>query len=410
MLGFYQHRPSQNLACFGNRHLNPKWIFGLEFAPDVTQALPQNVDSPGQTFVDYASILANVIQTTAPPVGSYWKARDNDGYGWTFDHLVDAGLQGSILQLNGAHVQPTTGISMSVWFNLDVFTANAVILGRGVIGGGYVFSTGAGGTLGAQVDNGASTFLLFPGGGFRAGVWYHLGQTWDGAVWNIYLNGAIVNSQALVGAFGIANNSKWRALGQWDDFGTPPQGKCRYPMVWRNRILTPADMYELATAPSPFNEGIRNTDIHNIMFALPAAPTPPTPVASAISVSDFLNRRVDPFLFSTAVAPGVTGPTRLFSTDLIQNRTGSHRTFIAYFLVSGGGPAYAGATLSFGSSPNYVDWSPAFDLSTLPVGGGVIYVPQTAYLYNDLTPIFVNPAGSPGPYAPLTITAYGWWI
>lgn len=416
---FQLGRPSQSQAFHGSRYVNPRWLPGLEFCPDIQRTIPSvpPANAPGATFPQ-SSVAApsQTVQMTGVNAVD-WQQRF-DGYGPVMAKILP-NVNGVISDVTGPPT-PTTGISMSVWYRADNLGTLTRCLGRGSSTRGYAFMCDIPHFF-FQVDNGGSAFLIYDGVP-SVGFWYHLAGTWDGITQISYMNGYFAKKQATAGPFQNGNGDRWGLHGVWSDFGNAQQGVARYGMVWRNRILTPAEIYDLYINPSPYIESPRDTNILNMAFVgPPIPPSPPTPRPAILDANDFLNKRHEQLCNITTINLD-GGPQALFTTNTVDFRAGSHRTFVAYVVVLGQtGLDYSGRTISFGSSSPaglslplvpYTDWlTPTVLPSSIPSTGYCFYVPQGAVTYGDGVTFYINPGlvAGPKPARTVTVQAFGWW-
>jgi hypothetical protein len=113
---------------------------------------------------------------------------------------------------NSSSVQILGNISLAAWTKLTALPAAAgydYVIGKGYDGTneGYYLryhNPGAGPLIECGVYNGGDSFvqLAVP---FAAGTMHHLACTYDGTNWNLYIDGALANSN--VGAFGALTTS-----------------------------------------------------------------------------------------------------------------------------------------------------------------------------------------------------------
>jgi hypothetical protein len=92
------------------------------------------------------------------------------------------------------------------------------------------------------------------------GVWHHLAYTWDGTTIYMYVDGVLTGTQAEGGSFQHGNGARWDSNVNTGSAANQP-GAVRFPMAWVDRILTPQDIHDLYTNPSPFQEGYLSQEV-----------------------------------------------------------------------------------------------------------------------------------------------------
>jgi len=286
--------------------------------------------------------------------------------------------------------------------NLRLFVTN--------LGAATCSFTVAGVTKSAATANGFVTTME---------VWRHYAATYDGALIRLYVDGVQVASSAAVGTPDPGAGRNWN-VGRSEALGASNGCMYRDCAVWNGRALS---AYEIGLAYQRESLMLDNAyqlgPGSQVIFAEPP-PAPPTPRPAIANANDFLNMRHDQF----CNVPGVRldlGPKVLFTTNTVDFRAGSHKTFIAYIVLLGqDGADYSGGVIRFGSSAfasldpipqPYSDWMGATPLpAAIPSTGFCFYVPQTAVTYADGIPFYVAPGvGSVGPLPPFQVQAFGWW-
>lgn len=253
------NRPSPFLGTT-QRYLDPRWASNLHLCVDETGELPQfDIGNALPTYIDHSPRGSAISIDDAVTFTSWmWTV---DGYGGRLACIRnDRGGQPSVnAPLSSFNPATHTSLSFCCWYYPETLGDYAVPIGAGVTANAYaVYATSSGGAI-ARVDDGAASEVT--GGVLALNTWRFFAVTWDGANVLFWQDGALVGITAAAGAPGIANGGHWRFPGGFEDTGNTQKGSTRYAMVWKDRVLTASDIYDLSRNPSPFMEGPTNSGI-----------------------------------------------------------------------------------------------------------------------------------------------------
>jgi hypothetical protein len=119
---------------------------------------------------------------------------------------VFSGIGSYVSVANGTGVQPTSGLTFSMWVYLDAMPGSNTTIGGNYNSGnpntGYQLIVGPGQTS-FRVGNTSVPFST----SLPVANWFHLTATWDGTAIKIFLNGTLENSTAFTGPLNYSSTS-----------------------------------------------------------------------------------------------------------------------------------------------------------------------------------------------------------